>query len=77
MRVDFIPKPLHWSPFSILILDCADQTKNMNCFVYLTQIIIAVIVNDVRQCETPKDRTGGMQGNPVLKAGLSCNPHRL
>ena len=73
MRVDFIPKPLHWSPFSILILDCADQTKNMNCFVYLTQIIIAVIVNDVRQCETPKDRTGGMQGNPVLKAGLSCN----
>ena len=81
MRVDFIPKPLHWSPFSILILDCADQTKNMNCFVYLTQIIIAVIiaviVNDVRQCENPKDRTGGMQGNPVLKAGLSCNPHRL
>ena len=73
MRVDFIPKPLHWSPFSILILDCADQTKNMNCFVYLTQIIIAVIVNDVRQCETQKDRTGGMQGNPVLKAGLSCN----
>ena len=73
MRVDFIPKPLHWSPFSILILHCADQTKNMNCFVYLTQIIIAVIVNDVQQCETQKDRTGGMQGNPVLKAVLSCN----
>ena len=39
----------------------------MNCFVYLTQIIIAVIVND-RQCKTQKGRTGGMQGNPVLKA---------
>ena len=75
MRVDFIPKPLHWSPFNILILDCAlklnaDQKKNMNCFVYLTQIIIAMIVNDVRQCKTQKGRTGGMKGNHVLKVVL-------
>ena len=50
MRVDFIPKPLHWSPFNILILDCAlklnaDLKKIINYFVYSTQIIIAVIVN--------------------------------
>ena len=30
-----------------------------------------MILNDVQQCKTQKGRTGGMQENPVLKAGLS------
>ena len=76
MRVDFIPKPLHWSPFSISISNCAlklnaDQKNNMNYFAYLIHIIIAMIANDIRTWKTQIGRTGGTQENPVLKAGLS------
>ena len=82
MRVDFIPKPLHWSPFSISISNCAlklnaDQKNNMNYFAYLIHIIIAMIANDIRTWKTQIGRTGGTQENPVLKAGLPSNHFRF